>query len=267
MYPEQIELDNEKLKELRSNQHECNFRSKYNFFNEHNGIRNNKMHLLIAPTGAGKSTLIRSVFFDVINNNRDKKILIWLTEETKDEFYSEISNYATDSDVLQNVRVISELQGYTNEDDTKKLIEEAIDLYDLDLLMVDNITTSNLYMDTSIKNQAELCKWFKGLCKSTALFIVAHTNNNNFNNRLLDENDIRGSRSITNLTEFLYVLQPVRINNSLFQFINIIKHRGQNIDNRFFMLKYNKQSKLFLEDVASTFDDINQLFKQRNKLG
>jgi hypothetical protein len=121
-------------------------------------------------------------------------------------------------------------------------------------------------MDKKTSQQSEIAMWLKDFTKNTTLFIIAHSNGDGYEDKFLNENDIRGSKSITNLVEFLYILQPIRVGDKLFQFVNIIKHRGQNISGKFFRLFYSHELKSFDRDLKIEFKDIKEVFKQRNTL-
>ena len=107
---------------------------------------------------------------------------------------------------------------------------------------------------------------FKSISKKNALFLIAHTNTAEFANRFLNEMDIRGSKTIVNLTEFLYILQPISVGDRLFQFINIKKHRSQEVSGKYYRLFYNHDLSIFDKDIKVDFDNIKDIFKQRNKL-
>lgn len=267
MYASEFKIDEEKQKQLLEESKTKHFETKLGFLNAHRGLRKNKMHLLIAPTSSGKSTLVRTILRDFIFNNKDCKSMVWLTEETKEEFQTEFLKGVPNHNVLSNLRVFSE-QDTTECEDEKiiKFIEECIDYYGIDLLILDNITTTPLYGDGKVSHQAKITNWLKRLSKKVALFIVAHSNTDDFNNRFLNESDIRGSKSITNLVEFLYLLQPMTVGNTVHQFIHIRKHRGQNIDNRFFKLNYSKELFAFANDYPVDFNFVAEVFQQRNQL-
>lgn len=243
-------------------------KSRFNFLKQHGGLKSDKMHLLIAPTHSGKSTLTRTLLVDAMIMNPKKKFLLWLTEETKEEFLKEFKKcFPHDQIDPNNLRIFSQ-QNYpeTDHDKIKDFIQQCIDENYADFIFIDNITTSSIYVDKGTEKQASIANWLKTISKEVGLFIIAHTNGNDFNNRLLDETDIRGSKTITNLTEFLYVLQPIFINNTTYQFILIKKHRGESVDNKFFRLDYDKRLFSFKEDRVADFDDIAWLFQQRNLL-
>lgn len=243
-------------------------KSRFAFLTAHDGLKPRKMHLLIAPTHSGKSTMTRSLLVDAMIMNPNKKFLIWLTEETKEEFLVELKKcYPHEKLSGENLRIFSQ-QNYQEQDPQKikGFIEQCITQGYCDFLFVDNITTSPIYMDKATKEQADIAMWFKGLSKKVGLFLIAHTNNNDFNNRLLDETDIRGSKTITNLTEFMYILQPIRVGDTLYQFLMIKKHRGEDVNGTFYRLNYDKKLYSFRDDLLVKFDDIAWLFQQRNQL-
>ena len=266
MYLSELNLTEQDIKQYEVNSKTSDFRSSFNFFNCHRGIRKNKMHLLIAPTSAGKSTFVRSVLCDLVFRNKDKKVLLWLTEESIEDFKQEFSATVPANDVLKNITMISEMGTNPNEDEVRGYIEEAIGMVNPDIVICDNITTSRLYMDKTNSQQAEISMWIKELTRTTTFFIIAHTNGDGYESKFINENDIRGSKTLPNLVEFLYVLQPIRVGDRLFQFVNIIKHRGQPISGKFFRLFYDERIKSFEKDSKISFEEIKDVFKQRNSL-
>jgi hypothetical protein len=259
-----ISRDNNLLRLQQQNK--TYYNTRFNFISQHNGLRPNKMHLFIAPTHIGKSTLTHALINDLINKNKDMKILLYLTEETIADFESAIAGFVSNFYEI-NKRVSIMIEDKTKSDDEiKEAIETAVMHDDYDLFVIDNITTSKLYMDRKTDIQSTVAIWLKGLLEDTTLYLIAHTNGNNYNTELLDETHIRGSKTITNITEFLYVMQPVRINDNLHQYIRIIKHRGQSPENKFFKLIYDPRIKTIREDLPCNFDDFKFIFKQRNKL-
>jgi hypothetical protein len=241
------------------------FQTQLGFLRSHRGLRKNKMHLLISPTHGGKSTAVRSILYDFLRNNQDKQVLIVLSEETTEEFKIEFSKTFKSDDILENVTLLSEQEGAYNCEETKVIIKEAIELTECDILFYDNITTSVLYPD-DFKTQENTSLWLKILSKKVTLFLIAHTNDITGSNKLLTESDIRGSKKLPNLVEFLYILQPIMVGNKMFQFINIRKNRGQETKNKLFRLYYDSDLSIFSKDMSVDFEVIKDIFKQRNKL-
>ena len=267
LYPSDLDETQDQATELTAYRKQIDFKTKLNFLLAHNGIRKNKMHFLIAPTHSGKSTLTRTILRDLIINNQSKKILVWLTEETTEDFKRAFYESVPAGEHLKNVKISCQV-GVT--DSPEKIMAdftEMIEHFDIDIVICDNITTSSkLYQDESIARQSTTMTWLKSLTKITTVFCIAHTNTSDFNNRLLDENDIRGGKTAVNLTEFLYVMQPIQINNTLHQFILIKKHRNQKVENKFFKLNYDHRLMAFANDYPTDFEFIKNVFKDRNKL-
>ena len=266
MYHEKLELSEDQIEDYKNQTAKSHFRSNFNFLKSHNGLRKNKLHLLIAPTHAGKSTFVRSVICDLVFRNSDKKILLWLTEETIDEFKQEFSKTVPSHDVLKNITIYSEQSCNQKENEINKYISELTEYYNFDIVVKDNITTSKLYQGKSVRDQDIMGNYYKQITKKSAVFLIAHTNTSDFKNRFLNETDIRGSKSIVNIAQFLYILQPISIGNQLIQFINIAKHRGFTLKNKFFRLNYSTELSAFENDMAIDFDIIKEVFKRRNKL-
>jgi hypothetical protein len=240
--------------------------TRFNFIKQHNGLRPNKMHLFIAPTHIGKSTLAHALINDLVEQNRNIKILLYLTEETVTDFETAIAGFVTNYEKLNKSLTVMVEDKSKDDKQIKDSIETTLFHGNYDLFIVDNLTTSKLYMDRKVDTQSEVSIWLKGLLQETTIFIIAHTTGNNYNTELLDETHIRGSKTITNITEFLYVMQPVRIGDRLTQFIRVIKHRGQSPANKFFRLEYDSQKKTIGSDRPADFEEFKELFRLRNKL-
>jgi archaellum biogenesis ATPase FlaH len=272
MFPEGIEINEENSEMYRERNTARDFPTHIKLFSNHNGLRRNKMHLFMAPTGVGKSTFVRTMIVDFVKNNPEKKMLIWLSEETKEDFMEEIVNCLPPHKKLADIIHIMSEQSLTENDTIetiKKYMIEAVEFYGYDVVVMDNLTTSRLYEGRRPDEQSAIAMWLKNLCKSgIALFIIAHTGAraSEMNGKMLDENDVRGSKSITTLTEFLYILQPFYVGNKLYQFLITKKHRSQELHSRHIALDYCSELKIFKESRFVGFSDVVAVYKLRNKL-
>jgi len=273
MFPVEIDITKENISSRIGKRKIRQFLTGMKLFTNHNGLRRNKMHLLIAPTGVGKSTFVRTMIIDFIEHNPEMKVLLWLTEETREDFEDEFS-FGISEKVMNNsdnLKIISEQSMGMNEnsEDVYKYVNEIVDYYNYDLVIVDNLTTSKLYLGATPKEQEKAAGWLKSLCKKDlALFVIAHAGGavQENSNKLLDENDIRGNKTLPNLVEFLYILQPFYVGNRLFQFLITKKHRGQPIHSKYIGVKYDKESSTFKESAFVGFDELQNVFRLRNKL-
>lgn len=274
MFPLGVDVTKENRDEIMLRKKARHFPTHMKLLSNHNGLRRNKMHLLVAPTGVGKSTLVRTLLVDFLQNNPEMNVLLWLTEETRDDFVDEFS-FALDDRTIEiaskRLKVISEQSMGMNEtrNDVIKYVDEIVEHYDFDLIICDNITTSKLYLSATHTQQEQTASWLKNLCKNDlALFIIAHAGGSVQENtsKLLDENDIRGNKTLPNLAEFLYILQPMYVGNRLFQFLITKKHRGQQLHSKYIGVKYDKETSTFKESAFISFDEMKEIFKQRNRL-
>ena len=273
MFPLEIDITKENRSERMAKRKTRQFPTNIKLFSNHNGLRRNKMHLLIAPTGVGKSTFVRTMIIDFIEHNPEMKVLLWLTEETKEDFEDEFAFGMSDkvAENSENLHVISEQSMGENEtaSDVYRSLNDVIEHFNYDLIIIDNLTTSKLYLGSSPKEQEHAAGWLKGLCKNDlALFVIAHSGGSVQENssKLLDENDIRGNKTLPNLAEFLYILQPFYVGNRLFQFLITKKHRGQPIHSKYIGVKYDKETNTFKESAFVAFEELKKVFKLRNQL-
>lgn len=262
---------NDEHKKYKSKNQSVEIKTTLNFLKQHNGLRKNKMGLFLAPTGVGKSTMVRTMARDFIVSNPDKKLFLWLTEETSEEFRSEFSFCIPEIEQAKNITIFSEADNYKLEESVIfEMLELMLNEEPHDLILIDNLTTSKIYQSKKPADQSDIAIKLKGYLAqySVSLFIIAHTGADVRSNqtRLIDENDVKGSKYITTITEFLYILQPVYVNNEIFQFVSIKKHRGQQCDQKLFFLKYDKILKSFSSDQPRNFEDFKELFKDRNQL-
>ena len=253
--------------------------SKFGFLNAHNGLRNGKLHVMMGSSHSGKSTLLRSLLFDALDNNPDKKIFIFLTEESENDFLKElaVSGYRN-QDGLDRLKILCAY-------DQKRLPSLADLIFYLketepDIFFFDNITTCNFYADASVKAQGDIVYNLKALAKEMDIpfYIVVHTGAEVVDNmrRMIEMNDIRGSKQIVNMAEFFYIAQGfvssiwdslLKKNKEIKRLtIFIKKHRGENCRSRIFYLEYNDQKRLYEKDMEIDFKQFKNYFKDRNHL-
>lgn len=263
---DQFEIDSYNLLQMEIT-HSTNF----SFLKEHNGFREGKLHTLLGVSGGGKSTLVRSLLIDLITNNQEKKILIWLSEETVDDFKSELAKANIQKkDLLENVFLASELE-VEQKDFMFFTLDQCIKENQIDFLIFDNITTSELYLNKSVGDQSRFCSELKQLVQRYQIpcLAVVHTGAQITETltRLIDQNDIRGSKTLVNISEFFYVLQRfIFSNDKIFPTLRITKHRGQDVDSKIYFLNYTKERRIYISDRKITWENFKEAFKKRNTL-
>ena len=139
-----------------------------------------------------------------------------------------------------------------------------------DIVVFDNLTTSEFYMDTDLAHQSRVSKFLKRFAQTLhiPMVLIAHTRTGIGENytHIINAEDIRGCRTIVNLTEFFYVMQNLYVENEIYPFIRIAKHRGQEVGNKLFQLEYDKGQRIFTGGRPRNFAEFKELFKMRNRL-
>lgn len=248
----------------------------FNFLKQHNGLRNGKLHVFLGTTGAGKSTLTRTLICDCLSNLKGSKNAgIWLSEETVQDFKLEFSRsgyeQCTDNFILTSELYPEIRKRITTPESFLNVVSKFIEKFKLKLLFLDNITTSFSYINgRGIEAQNKIANGLKDIAAKYGipLVVIAHTNaeiSDNFNG-IISSNHIRGSKMLTLVAEFLYILQRVIIGDEIHPLIRIEKHRGQDVKKNLFQLGYVPKRRIFAIDSPVGFDEFKELFKNRNKL-
>lgn len=267
-------VDKERLQEIIATESKKVFNSTFNFLNQHSGLRPSKMHLAIGPAGGGKTTFGLSIIKDFLQTVAlHRKILIWLSEENVHTYQFYLFRLGLTKEQRECIIIISELEmSSLDKSDMRFFLESCLDADNFIMLYFDNITTSALYQEKRVHEQADFISWIKGVCAKRKLvsFILAHTSADvsRYANTIINENHIRGAKSAVNYAEFLYIIQQFINNDEIIQTVRIEKHRGFNIKDKFFRLNYDPLSHVYNSDVKLNYDrfkEILDLMHKRNK--
>ena len=258
----------EEAKTFEASLREVHFHSKFGWINSHNGFRRGNMHLLIAGTGAGKSTLTRAIVSDIVLNKENNcTIAVWLSEETVDEYKALFSLSKTSNEKLLCTEANSELE---ITELSELFFFEWLDFVRPDILIYDNITTSGFYVDKTPSEQAKFATKLKKKLKELkcAGIIIAHGDSRQTDQKggLLDINHIRGSKTICNLAEFAYAFQTFSSENSKCTSLRIVKSRSQGVIHSTYLLKFDQTTRSYISDVAIPFSEFKEAYDARNKL-
>lgn len=262
-YPDQDEIG--LLKKLRE---QVYFNSHFNFLKEHNGIRPARLHVFLGTAGAGKSTLARTMLMDLSENLNDKRMLIWLSEETTSEYFAELNEQFNPSK-RNDILFFSEQETELEPEQLIVEIEKIIIQSKVSILFLDNFTTSKCW-GFNVSTQSKFANDLKRICKKhgVATIIFTHTKKGIGANyeKLIDKDDVKGSSHIVNIAEFFYIIQQFQHNQDKYSTLRIDKSRGQSIKQSMYLLQYNLKSNVYVCDKALNFEKFKELFKGRNKL-
>lgn len=262
-----LHFTDQEREELEKKQNEVHFPSTLGFLNAHNGLRRGSMHLILGTTGGGKSTLIRTILRDLVFCKESEfHVSLWLSEEEVEAYRTQVAYGLPSHDRLLNTSAFSEL----SDDVSEKMFFEWIEFNAPDVLIMDNITTSKFYNDKPVAEQGKFATKLKKMTlkMNMATVVVAHTDARATDSmgRMINLNDIRGSKTIGNLAEFAYILQRFEVGSGFFPSIRVVKHRSQDLVHSLYSLQYNNKLRSFSGDCALEFKKFKEIFNGRNKL-
>lgn len=248
---------------------EVHFPSSFGFQNAHNGFRRGSMHLVLGTTGGGKSTLTRTILRDFLfkRENVNNTLCLWLSEESIESYKQQLSFSLPSTELLHNIVARSE------EDEagvTETSFFNWLTTLRPDVFIFDNITTSKFYETKKPQEQANFARKLKSVLKglNCACILIAHTRADvsDTSPRLINIEDIMGSKSITRLVEFAYILQRFEVKNEFHPTLRIVKHRSQDLVHNLYLLIYEPKTKSFKGDTPLPFEKMKAIFDTRNKL-
>lgn len=245
------------------------FPTDFIFLKEHKGLRPGCIHLLISNSGSGKSCLMRKILIDTAQK---KDVLLWLSEETKEDFLLATNDANIYSEIQKNIKIITEMSFDKKIAANSKSLyfhfEKAILSLNPKAVFLDNLTTSRMYLNLRPAQQDELIWDIKNLCAKHGcpIFIVMHTRSEFSNNRLLDDSDVRGSKTIANICEYLYLFQCWEIAGQIYPTLRIRKARKHRVENKMFRLNFSREKNLYISDAKMSFETFIENFKNKDGL-
>jgi len=261
-------LSDEAKKFLQESSKSLEFDSMFDFLLNHNGLRDGAIHTILGVSHGGKSTLVRSLIADILTSNEDKRILLWLSEETRLEFLTELS-YVPMPNFKNRLFIFSEMDNSPGDNLLAK-IWHIVKEKEVDVVLYDNITTGHFYMDKGVQDQSIAVKKLRRMVAelNIPMIVVAHAGANVVDNNgsLIEMNNIRGSKALVNMSQFFYIMQTFQEDQTKHSTIRTTKHRGQQVLDTMFLLNYAPSARMYKNDMAVGFKKFKELFKKRNKL-
>jgi hypothetical protein len=261
----------EGLAKEREDNDTLQFQTSFAFLRQQNGIRPGKVHVFLAPPGAGKSTLVRSLIWDLIQQfNLTQRIVLWLSEERVIDFAIEFDRIKPEPQFKFCLDIYSEMDSNLDLNEEKKYLDSILRDSDNRIFILDNVTTSKFFADMKPEVQAKFLTYLKrkAIEHNIAIVIIAHTTKMaNSGHGMIRMEDTQGTSATAKLAEFFYAIQNIYVKKNQFSVLQVLKSRGQESPDKFFGLVYDRESRIYKIDNIITFDDVGKLWKNRNKLG
>lgn len=264
-------MGHKELKEIaEENSHEY-IKSGFLFIQSHKGLRPGCVHLFLGTSGSGKSTVVRKIILD---SAEDHEVLVWQSEETREDFVTSLVKNYPKPEVARNIKIMSEFDLGSDTTSHPQAVfnqyAEAIKSLNPKAVFFDNITTSRMYMGLRPNEQDAMAWRIKELHEETEipLLVVAHTRADVTDSaaKLIEDTDIRGSKSISNLAPYLYIFQRFEIDDHVFPTIRLRKSRKHQVASRLFRLVYSREKNAYVRDMELPFKDFKEAFSKRNRL-
>lgn len=245
--------------------HEVQFSgSRFNFVNQHKGLRPGCLHGLLARPGDGKSRLSQAIISDTAQTH---KTLVILTEEEKEKYEAGICT-ASKNYPQENLNFLHQYNvPNTNHMDAIFFITEAISSTCADFVFIDNLTTASFYEQQNPAGQSAIISEFSKFARKTevSIFLVLHTAKNTPKNRLLLGDDIKGSIQAYQQCQYYYLINSFFISSYKYAFLEIEKHRYHDIQDKYFRLVF--EDGFYIKDEIVTMKEINEIYSKRDYLG
>jgi GTPase SAR1 family protein len=263
---QKIELTGDEIRSIQKRIETVHLVTRLNFLKQHKGLKPGKIHLVLGTAGGGKSTLRNTLIMDYLKNNPEKIVYLHLSEESISDFKTDLVDNPYMIPFLERIFISSE-QDDPVEDRAFEFTElmENVIKSQAGLFIFDNITTSDFYGETP-SEQSSASKKMKQLLGALgcATVLMAHTDSTVklSNKRMIDQMEVRGSKKIVNLAEFLYILQTFFEHGITYTILRITKHRASNVDEKIFRLHFDKTTRTYTKDSVIEPDTYLKFFKE-----
>lgn len=244
------------------------FETRIELLKDHNGWRKQNLHILMAPSGSGKSTLVRTFVSDIIADDKnDPRVLVYLSEETEDEFLTEFHRVDYKKEHTDRLFVYSDLKDpLTSLDQFIKRITGLVTENDIDILFLDNITTLMIYDAATSSQQSIFTARLKKLIQELdiPLVMIAHTGKSVKSNLniLYDQEDMRGSNMPIMQAQFTYTLHMFQMGDRKISFLKQWKSRGQDHYVGFYRLRYDSESRQYADFTRVNWENFEKSIKE-----
>lgn len=275
--PQSGKMETDDFQSIENKKNETIFTSNLGFLKATNGPRPGEVHIVLAPAGSGKSTLIKTIVTECVLNRI--RVFTQLSEEPTDLYkhgiaktFYRISKTKESADEFLAHSFYDSLLDWPKEmftpDEFFEYIRMRIENYSPKVFIFDNYTTSFL-ASLSPEKQETLIIRFKKLADQTnvALIIVCHTAKGVSNNgKVLSGEDIRGNSSLTNVGSYNYVLQTIFDGPLTKSFLIIDKARYHSqAQKTAWELKFDKDSEIFTSDEKTDRKNIQAFINSQKE--
>lgn len=246
------------------------------FIDDHFGPRPGCLHSLLGSIGRGKSTLVQGL---VLEWGKNAAMLLYLSEEGVDRVEAKLfeknpeAGYLTtklhvvhETDVLKQVDA-NNYRGFLS------LLRSKLDASKAEILIIDNITTSQFY-EGKFNNVMGLLSGLREIATdfNIPIFLVCHTKKgvNETSRGLIMPDDVRGSATLPMTCDYFYTFSRYRFTTEFgatrdSAFVVVNKCRDHDTQDTVYRLEYEAHRKRYVSDSAVSFKVLKEVQKLRDR--
>jgi hypothetical protein len=256
-------LDDDEFREASNSIYNCNFKSGLTVFSDHNGFIDGELHTFIGTKGSGKSTWSKTILCELAW--LEKGVMLYISEERKDKYLQAVNKVfrlskANPDDVkryLENIIVVSEIdEKIKNEEQFFELTNRIISECDINILLIDNFTTSFM-SELPINQQSSILRRIKAMADQLSIPIVMFFHTAKLSDpKRLDGDNVRGSATAINIGSYNYLISQYKNNTSLRNFVYTEKARYHSKANKnMYEVFYNQDLGIFTKSEKIDLSD------------
>jgi hypothetical protein len=251
--------------------------SRFNFLKDHFGLRPGMSHILLSTTGAGKSTIFRSIVLDAATEH---DVMLYSSEESSRDLSLMFGRSKTSTEITNKIHLLhdTDLVKKIKPNNGKQWAARVLDFFNKNkctAFFFDNLTTSIFYTGLRPEHQVEFWTRLETIFERirVPLFVVAHTANgvSDMSGALILPDDIRANKTPTNRAQYCYCLQKFLVEENgterIYPFIRVAKSRQHENQGKIYHLDYNALKKEYTCDRQVSYNFFNTQFINRFRLG
>lgn len=249
---------------------DVDFKSNLKVFMDHDGFRCGEIHTFIGTKGSGKSTWCKTIIAEMVAQG--KNVFLYISEEEISKYTNPLNRFfrlhTKSADqvgkLLNKVITVSEMDDSSicEEKEFFSRLEATILECNINVLIFDNFTTSFL-SELYISNQSNSLRRFKQIAMkyNIPVIIFFHTSKN-YNSRLLNGDNVRGSATAVNIGSYNYVMHQNVIDNKIKNFVYTEKARYHNKANKsVYEVLYDQSAGVFTRCFDFNLSALKEIIK------
>lgn len=260
-------LTDDEFKEASDSMYKCKFKSGLTVFSDHNGFIDGELHTFIGTKGSGKSTWSKTILCEIAW--LEKGAMLYISEERKGKYLQAINRVFRLSKAspeqtkkyLDNIIVVSEMdENINSEEKFFNYIEEIIATCELDILVIDNFTTSFM-SELPINQQSAILRKIKSLADQLNIPVLMFFHTAKLSDpKRLDGDNVRGSATAINIGSYNYLITQHKSNSKLRNFVYTEKARYHSMANKnMYEIFYNQDLGIFTKSEKIDLSDYSDI--------